>query len=344
MNDSSSDDSSSDQQSEKLDRVFPLIVGEVLWDCFEDRRVLGGAPLNVAWNLAGFGLDPLVISAVGDDALGSEIIRTMQEFDMSTDGIAILPDVETGTVRVTMEHGEPHYDIVRDVAWDAIPAPVHTMVNGKPLQALIDERIDAADSVLMYHGSLACRDRRSRATIETIRDRVRDGRSGSEIFFDVNLRAPHYETSMLKELRRHASFIKLNFDELGELSRDFEMSDAKTAEQRARAAAVALNRTSATPLKTLLVTLGAQGALAYQPETETLDRVRSPEPETMSDPVGAGDAFAAVVIHGILMRRELADVLPDAVAFASRVCGLAGATCSDREFYQRNHFLHQESL
>ncbi|TWU02070.1 PfkB family carbohydrate kinase [Neorhodopirellula pilleata] len=331
-------DSPDTPKSEGPRQVFPLIVGEVLWDCFENRRVLGGAPLNVAWNLAGFGLDPLFVSAVGDDALGFEIIRKMQDFGMSTDGIAVLPDVQTGTVQVTMHDGEPHYEIVSGVAWDAIPTPAHTVVRGKPLQAIIDERAQAADSVLMYHGSLACRDPRSRATIETIRDSIQ-----GDVFFDVNLRAPHFETSMLEELRRHASFIKLNFDELGELSRDLQMDGATTPEQRTSTAGVALDQTAATPLKTLLVTLGAEGALAYRPETDSLDRIQSPKPEKMIDPVGAGDAFAAVVIHGILMRRHLSDVLPDAVAFASRVCGLAGATCSDRDFYALNHFLPQKS-
>jgi len=331
-------DSSDDPKSEKLQQVFPLIVGEVLWDCFEDRRILGGAPLNVAWNLAGFGLDPLFVSAVGDDALGYEIIRKMQDFGMSTDGIAVVPDMSTGTVQVTMNDGEPDYEIVRGVAWDAIPAPEHTLISGKSLQTIIDKRARSADSILMYHGSLACRDSRSRQTIESIRDHVQ-----GDVFFDVNLRAPHFETSMLEQLRQHASYIKLNFDELGELSRDLEINHSTTPEQRTTAAGVALNRSAVTPLKTLLVTMGAEGALAYQAETESLDRVRSPEPETMTDPVGAGDAFAAVVIHGILTRRKLVDVLPDAVAFASRVCGLAGATCGDREFYALNHFLPQKS-
>lgn len=306
---------------------FPLIVGEVLWDCFEEGRVLGGAPLNVAWNLAGLGLDPLFVSAVGDDDLGHEIIDRLKKFGMSTEGIAVLPGLATGTVQVTMHDGEPHYDIVRDVAWDAIPSPVHSMVSGGSLLDLITDRAKNSESVLMYHGSLACRDERSRKTIEGIRDSV-----NGDVFFDVNLRAPHFEPQLLDELRKHASFIKLNLDELGELTRDADTT-GKTPEQTTCAAGDGFARTSAKPLDSLLVTLGAMGAMVYRPETQSLDRVKSPKPEAMVDPVGAGDAFAAVVIHGILTGRAINDVLPDAVAFASRVCGLSGATCDDRDFY-----------
>lgn len=320
---------------ESNSKIFPLIVGEVLWDCFDEGRVLGGAPLNVAWNLAGLGLDPLFVSAVGDDALGVEILQRMKHFGMSTAGVAVLPGVATGTVAVTMHDGEPHYDIVRDVAWDAIPSPVQTKVNDGSLHDLIVARAKESDSVLMYHGSLACRDERSRTTIESIRDSIHRESNDGDVFFDVNLRAPHFETSLLNELKKHASFIKLNLDELGELTVGLD-SDGKTPEQTTRMAGDEFARSADSPLKSLLVTLGAMGAIAYEPKSQSLDRVKSPTPETMVDPVGAGDAFAAVVIHGILTRRTMNETLPDAVAFASRVCGLSGATSADRNFYSLN--------
>lgn len=314
----------------------PIIIGEVLWDCFESHRSLGGAPLNVAWNLAGLGLDPLFISAVGDDELGREILQRMSDFGMTTDGVAVLSGVATGTVQVTMNDGEPQYDIVRDVAWDQIPAPARIRVHEQTLQDVINDRVATAQAggepVMVYHGSLACRDQRSRSTIEALRDCV-DG----WVFFDVNLRAPHFEHDVLEALRRRASIIKLNLDELGELTRGIE-NGSSHPEATTQMAGDAFARSAATPLEMLLVTLGADGAIAYQPADNfqsmpTMQRVHSPEPQTMTDPVGAGDAFASVVIHGLLTGREMKDVLPDAAAFASRVCGLAGATCADRDFY-----------
>lgn len=317
---------------------FALVVGEVLWDCFEDRTSLGGAPLNVAWSLAGLGINPLFVSAVGDDDLGREVLERMTAFGMCTDGVAVLPGVPTGTVQVRMNNGEPEYDIVRNVAWDQIPSPMQTMVGETTLQSIIDARIESAKAagqpVLMYHGSLACRDDRSRSTIEFLRN----GIEGS-VFFDVNLRTPHYEQEVLDSLRRRASIIKLNLDELNELTRDLGGSASSleatlSPEANTTIAGDHFQQTNAKPFETLMVTLGAEGAIAYQPTGPTLNRVASPVPETMVDPVGAGDAFAAVVIHGLLTGRSLDVVLPDAVAFASRVCGLPGATCGDHSFYR----------
>ncbi|WP_044256685.1 PfkB family carbohydrate kinase [Rhodopirellula sp. SWK7] len=315
------------------DSPAAIIVGEVLWDCFSEqdggRRILGGAPLNVAWNLAGFGVDPLFISAVGDDELGHEIIARMKSFGMETGGVAVLPGVATGTVQVTMNDGEPSYDIVRDVAWDQIPMPSHK------LSEMISDRMAAAHRAdlpaLLYHGSLAFRDERSRSTLTKMRDSILHDPIRASAFFDVNLRAPHYDSAILDELRKSASFIKLNLDELSELGREGSGDPV----ERTMAAGRAFEKDNdQVALSGLLVTLGAEGALCYTPGCGEPLCVRSPEPEKMEDPVGAGDAFAAVVMHGILTGRPFTNSLHDAVAFASKVCSLKGATCDDPHSYR----------
>lgn len=310
-----------------------IIVGEVLWDCFSEQdggqRVLGGAPLNVAWNLAGLGLEPLLISAVGDDELGGEILNRMKGFGMSIEGVAVLPGVPTGTVQVTLADGEPQYDIVKNVAWDQIPSPDAALS-----EAISDRLADshrAGKPALFYHGSLACRDERSRGTIVSLRDAVLSDPMEAHVFFDVNLRAPHYDRATLDRLRRSAAFIKLNLDELAELT-DGVHGDA--VEQTMAAGKMFEQDPAGVPLSGLLVTRGADGALCYTPGCTEPLQVRSPEPEKMVDPVGAGDAFAAVVMHGILTGRPFTNSLHDAVAFASKVCGLSGATCDSPHFYK----------
>ncbi len=117
------------------------IFGEVLFDHFPDgRRVLGGAPFNVAWNLAALGEDPLLLSRVGTDAEGDSVRVAMQVWGLDTCGVQKGPGEHTGQVRVRIEDGEPAYDIVRPVAWDAIEAVGSTPGCG-----------------LLYHGSLALR-------------------------------------------------------------------------------------------------------------------------------------------------------------------------------------------
>ncbi len=310
-----------------------IIVGEVLWDCFSeqdgDHRILGGAPMNVAWNLAGLGLDPLFVSAVGDDELGHEILARMKNFGMSTEGMVVLPGVPTGTVQVTLVDGEPQYEIVENVAWDQIPPP------DEALSEAISDRLAsshrAGKPALFYHGSLACRDERSRSTIVGLRDAVLRDPVEAHVFFDVNLRAPHYEHATLELLRRSAALIKLNLDELSELSGGIE-GDA--VEQTMAAGKSFEQDPTEVPLSGLLVTLGADGALCYTPGCSAPLQVHSPESEKMVDTVGAGDAFAAVVMHGILTGRPFTNSLHDAVEFASKVCGLAGATCDSTHFYK----------
>ena len=98
--------------------------GEVLWDCFPDSRKLGGAPFNVAHSL-NQDFDVTLVSAVGNDQNGSEILEILQREGMSTDGVAILSDRPTGTVTVHLDKlGIPTYEITENVAWDFIPRPL----------------------------------------------------------------------------------------------------------------------------------------------------------------------------------------------------------------------------
>ena len=131
----------------------PCIFGEVLFDHFPDgRRVLGGAPFNVAWHLQAFGESPLLVSRIGDDADGAAVAHAMDDWDMERAGLQTDPRLPTGRVQVSIEDGEPSYDIVHPSAWDAIEPPG------------LDARC-----LLLYHGTLALRDDRARQAWRQLR-------------------------------------------------------------------------------------------------------------------------------------------------------------------------------
>ena len=284
-----------------------VIFGEVLLDCFPDgRRVLGGAPFNVAWGLAGFGQNPLLISAVGNDADGRLIQKNMEAWKMDTSGLQIDELHPTGEVQVTIQNDEASYEICENRAWDFISA----------------EGLQARE--FLYHGLLALRNPVSRQALETI---VKN--SSATRFFDVNLRPPYDDAALIQKWLQNADWVKLNLDELRTLTGqpDLPLLDCETtlAEFRSRY-----------EIKNILLTAGSEGALIsgqYGKATFT----PAPNPPIMTDTVGAGDSFSAVTIDGILKNLPPEAILKKASHFASKVCGLRGATSNDPNFYTTSH-------
>ncbi|QPK63401.1 carbohydrate kinase [Methylomonas sp. LL1] len=279
------------------------IFGEVLFDHFPDgSRVLGGAPFNVAWHLQAFGLPPRFISRIGDDESGREIVALMDGWGMSRDALQTDSEHPTGCVRVLLSDGEPHYDIVDNSAYDFINA----------------ESLGQQDSQgILYHGSLALRNPVSRAALQAVKAHHR-----GKIFVDVNLRPPWWERKMLVSLLRDADWVKLNEAELIELSQ--EQSDLESMMQRF---------CERFELETLVVTRGEKGAIAYGRQRHFV----AVEPRVSTevvDTVGAGDAFAALLLVGLDRQWPLEVTLERAQAFASGLVGRRGATVADRAFYR----------
>lgn len=283
------------------------IFGEVLYDCFPDgRRVLGGAPFNVAWHLTAFGANARFISAVGEDPPGAAVRAAMTAWGMETAAVQTDPAHATGEVRVTIHSGEPAYDIVPDRAFDHIrPIPL------SPRPALL------------YHGTLALRQPVSAAALGELRS------AGAGLrFVDVNLRDPWWSSEDTLALIAGADWVKLNRDELNRLSGDppGPGDDCALREQ-----AVAFRARHG--LTGLVVTLGADGALMVPAAGEPLRLPASPPP-ALADTVGAGDAFAAVLILGLTRGWPLPDTLERALGFAARICAQPGATAADRGLYR----------
>jgi fructokinase len=300
----------------------PLIVGEVLFDCFPSRDVLGGAPLNVAWNLRGLGLDPLLITAVGDDDSGRTAIRAISDWGLDQSGIQIDKSHPTGRVDIKLDSGEPTYQFWDDVAFDHIAMPSEKILDGV--------------YGLLYHGSLAMRSPESMKTILDIRKRVT-----CPIFVDINIRQPFFKESWVEPLLRDADHLKLNADELRLIASTVKSNDHGSSDKPVRndesnvwpdLCEKAQTLQKAFGVKTVWITYGGRGAGCLRADGSFFHS-DAPAVSSMADTVGAGDAFAAVTIEAILSGISPVESLARATTFAARVCGLHGATTVDQDFY-----------
>jgi fructokinase len=280
------------------------IFGEVLFDHFPDgSRVLGGAPFNVAWHLQAFGQSPRFISRIGNDPEGLEIAALMDAWGMSREALQIDGKHPTGSVQVLIEDGEPHYEIVEDCAYDFID---EALLEKKNIQGIL------------YHGSLAIRNPVARAALNAIK-----ARHQGKIFIDVNLRPPWWRPLTLLPLLDDASWVKLNEDELDLLCPESDGLEAAM-----------LEFCELYDLEALVVTRGEEGAVACDRQQQHFVAVKPPESIAVVDTVGAGDAFAAILLLGLSKQWPLETTLERAQAFACAVVGKRGATVADREFYR----------
>lgn len=278
------------------------IFGEVLFDCFPDgERKLGGAPFNVAWHLQAFGDNPVFISRVGDDPAGQQIRRAMQGWQLSTAGLQTDVNHPTGEVRVTLQGSEPSYDIRADRAYDFIQtAELPTLRN---------------DAVL-YHGSLALRNKVSRDAFEFL-----TRPKAVSVFMDVNLRTPWWSKEDIYKCLERARWCKLNQFELIELG--FNSADLQQDMTRMQ---------THFQLEQLIVTRGEEGGIVRCNDGTFYQQKRVPAAQLI-DTVGAGDAFSAMYIHGLLAGWPVQKILLKAQQFASKVIGLRGAVSEDAAFY-----------
>jgi fructokinase len=227
----------------------------------------------------------------------------MTQWGMRTAGLQVDDCHATGTVEVEVVDGQPSFDIVADRAYDYIDERAIPEIEGEPL---------------LYHGSLICRGHESRRTLQTLIDRCRP-----RIFVDVNLRSPWWEASLINVLLNSAREVKLNEDELVAL-----IPGQHRVEDQA------LRFLSRFVIERLHVTRGSRGALSFSSEGECRE-VRPEGGVEVVDTVGAGDAFASVLILGQLMGWSLQETLTRAQELAAAIVGLRGATTTDRSFYKR---------
>ena len=287
------------------------IFGEVLMDQFPDgHQVLGGAPFNVAWHLQAFGQYPCFISRVGNDAMGESIRQAMSEWGMTGENLQIDPDYPTGTVKVIINKGEPHYEILADQAYDFIAA----------------QQLNRTDQYsVIYHGTLALRNGVSEQALNALR-----AHHAGKVFVDVNLRAPWWDKESVYQWLSKADWVKLNHDELMQL----------VPAQNNLHDAMRLFLTQHN-LDVLIVTCGESGAMALNNAGEFFEVVPAVNLPIV-DTVGAGDAFSAVLLLGILQDWSLSVTMEKAQSFTSALVTQRGATVQDLSFYQM--FTHAWNL
>jgi fructokinase len=271
-------------------------LGEVLWDSLPAGLFLGGAPLNVACHLQALGVRAGMISRVGDDRLGSEAIRRIASHGVSTDLIQLDPSLPTGFVAVTLDaRGTPTYDIVAPAAWDAVELAEGVLETMAGAQAMV-------------YGSLAQRAPATRATIERLLE--------AEVLrvFDVNLRAPYHDPEVVRRSLERARLVKLNEQELGLMAEWFDLPEA--LEERVAALAERFD------CEAVCVTRGPHGAALLRDGRWTEHAGYEVE---VADTVGAGDAFLASLLAGLLAGRDDETLLREANRMGAYVASQAGA-------------------
>lgn len=286
-----------------------VLFGEVLADVFPERTVLGGAPFNVAWHLKAFGLNPVLITRLGHDALRDEVLDAMAKNGMEVLGVQYSNRYPTGQVKVHMEGGGHRFEILPEQAYDFIHPAMARMA------AL------SVHPAMIYFGTLS---QRSEVSRRALRNLMRN--NSAPRFLDVNLRAPWYDEKTLRQSLQCADVVKLNADELGALAKMFKLPEGNQSSQAA-------GLISRFELARVVVTCGEQGAWQINREGKITEAAAGNEIAELVDTVGAGDGFSAVCIMGSLRRWPVAMTLERANSFAAAICGIRGAIPGHADFY-----------
>jgi fructokinase len=293
-------------------------LGEALFDIFQDRQILGGAPLNMAAAAHQLSLplggQAVVVSRVGQDDLGRQITDQLSQRQMEVGYVQTDPDRSTGKVFVTMgDRGEPDYEIVKHVAWDWIQfdPDAESLASG-------------CDGVCF--GSLAQRCSESRSSIL----RFVGAAKRAVRMFDVNLRQDYYDQRLIRRSCELANVVKLNIGELKVIGRLLDLgADLDPQAQEADVAQVdkaAMTLVDRFDLKLVALTRGKDGTALYTTDQKLEGQPVSYDYAPDADSVGAGDACSAGLMVGLVRRWTLEKTLEVANRAGAFVASQPGAT------------------
>jgi fructokinase len=277
--------------------ISVVCFGEVLFDIFPTHKKIGGAPLNVAIRLASLGIQSQIISRIGNDEIGKELLEYINDHKVNSSSIQVDQDLKTGEVVVELnDKGSASYTINYPAAWDKI------------IGTLEDEIIIKKADALVF-GSLVCRDSVSQNTLFELINYAK------YTVFDVNLRAPFYTKELLNHLMHEADFIKFNDDEIYEIS-EYLKSPFHSLEQNILFIAEHTNT------KHICVTKGSHGAVLYY---DNQFYYNSGYKIKVADTVGAGDSFLAGLLSKLLAKEDPQNAIDFACAIGALVAQKEGA-------------------
>lgn len=290
-------------------KSYAVCFGEVLWDIFPTGSRAGGAPFNVAYNLDKMDVEVKMITKIGNDELGTDLLEQIKSWNISTDFIQIDDKKPTGTVIANFdEHGEAHYDIVDDVAWDHIKiAPEHR------------ELVESAEAFVF--GSLIARNEESKNTllqlIEFAKFRV----------FDVNFRPPFIDFDLVKTLLGKADLVKMNKAELRQI---IEFLDKEYIDEDSSIKYLQDHF----DLNEIVLTKGSKGARYFVGDKSHDFSAVSIE---VNDTVGSGDSFLAGFLSKRIQEKTPDEIMKQAVALGAFITSKSGA-CPDYTYEEFKSF------
>ena len=277
-------------------------IGEILWDMLPEGKQLGGAPMNFAYWIKRLGGDAFMVSAVGDDEFGEEILLRLKNLGLATKFVEKKESYPTGTVDVKIDDdGKPEYIIHENTAWDSI--------GWNDGIRYLAEKADA-----VCFGSLAQRTETSQGTI----NKFLESTNGNCVkIFDVNLRQHYYNKKIIESSLDKASVLKLNDDELPIIGKMFELSGGDEK--------IIRKLIDEFKLDLVALTRGSNGSvLVSKNKVSEHPGIKV----DIVDTVGAGDSFSAAVVMGIIQGKALAEINESANEIAAKVCSNHGGTSS----------------
>lgn len=272
-------------------------LGEILWDVFPERKVLGGAPANFAYHISQFGFNGYAVSAIGNDLLGKEILSSLEDKELNF--LIETTDYPTGIVQVTLNNaGIPEYEICENVAWDNIPFTARA------------ENL-AQDTQTVCFGSLA---QRSSVSKQTIHKFLNAMPKDSLKIFDINLRQNYYTKDIIHESLQMANVLKINDEEVVKIALLYGWGGVEQD--------ICKRILEEYNLEILILTKGTEGSFVFTPRITSYQ----PTPKVhVADTVGAGDSFTAAFVAAYLHGDRIEDAHQLAVEVSAYVCTQHGA-------------------
>jgi fructokinase len=278
-----------------------VCYGEILWDILPDKSLPGGAPMNVAYHLKKLGAHPALITRIGKDGYGKELVDLLSQSGITTDYVQEDDRHSTGLVHARLkEHNEMVYDIVQPVAWDFIEWE-------DPFYQLVQQ------AKYFVYGSLTSRNQVSRATLYRLLDLA------NTKVLDINLRPPHFSQSSVEQLLEKTDMLKMNEAELALISGWY--SQLEKEEDRMKLLQDRFN------IETVIVTMGGEGAMLL--DKGAISRHRGYQVQ-VADTIGSGDAFLAGLLSQFIQQKAPEEALNYACGLGALIATYQGA-CPEYE-------------